>query len=137
MPPKYSSILCECISITKHCNFVNMSGFNFWQQDYLAFPDIIESSLCLMMLLPHVVLSISSHHNFHGSLPRVFPCCFRSSLFLFDGVSVFTTFLSMCSSSLLIACEHELNRLSVIPAKMCCFLVKDGQSFASICILSI
>ena len=38
----------------------------------------------------------------------------RRSLFLSPGISVFKTFLSMCSSSLLVACPYQFDMLSVI-----------------------
>ena len=43
-----------------------------------------------------------------------FHLSFGRSLFLFPGISVQDTFLGTCSSSLLITCRHQFNRLSLV-----------------------
>ena len=48
---------------------------------------------------------------------------FGRPLFLFPGISVLNTFLSKCSSSLLITCPHQLVILSVIFLEACAILV--------------
>ena len=71
-----------------------------------------------MIFLLHIALSVSSLalspvlfiSRWHASFHLVF----GHPLFLFNGISGLNTFLSMCSSSRLIACPYQFNRFSVL-----------------------
>ena len=81
----------------------------------------------------HVCLLARSQLSAFNSCWHVpFHLVFGRPLFRFHGISVFTTFLIMCSLSLLITCPYQFNRISVIILKasaaavvsrMCSFLV--------------
>ena len=71
-----------------------------------------------MIFLLHVTLSISSPTLSPALfIPRWHPSfhlVFDHPFFLFTGISILNTFLSMCSSSLIIVCSYQFNCLSVM-----------------------
>ena len=72
---------------------------------------------------PVRLLTRSQSNAFQIVLARIFPSCFLSSLFLFPGISILNTSLSMCSSSLDITCPYQFNHLSVIFQDTCSTLI--------------